>query len=234
MSTSLDHPRQGKTQLFRRNVDLTLLREIFLNPRIHTDLGYQTKGVSMSRSSEVMNDDVDGEEDAAKHQMAKLLAERKAIDEEMKEVQAILDEHERVRKEKSQREREEKERQRKAEEAVRKAAEAAQEQQRRAAEAAHKEALRTARGRNGYWRGLRESVSFKSNFRNDTTCVAIEGDRHLCLYENGDWAYSSGLISNLHKKLHTRARSHPSPEYIAMGSQKIDITFILPMGRVNG
>jgi len=41
VGTCLDHPRQGKTQLFRRNVTLTILREIFRDPRVHTDRGYQ-------------------------------------------------------------------------------------------------------------------------------------------------------------------------------------------------
>ncbi len=43
VGTCLDHPRQGKTQLFRRNVDLPTLREIFQNPRLHTGSGYHTK-----------------------------------------------------------------------------------------------------------------------------------------------------------------------------------------------
>ena len=36
----LDHPRQGKTQLFRREVDIYGAEEIFKNPRTHTDRGY--------------------------------------------------------------------------------------------------------------------------------------------------------------------------------------------------
>jgi len=36
VGTCLDHPRQGKTQLFRRNVDLSTLRLLFQNPRYHT------------------------------------------------------------------------------------------------------------------------------------------------------------------------------------------------------
>ena len=43
VSTSLDHPKQGKTQLFRRSVDKTLLTSIFKNPRVHTNRGYQKK-----------------------------------------------------------------------------------------------------------------------------------------------------------------------------------------------
>jgi hypothetical protein len=36
----LDHPYQGKTQLFRRDVDIHGAREIFNNPRVHTGSGY--------------------------------------------------------------------------------------------------------------------------------------------------------------------------------------------------
>ncbi|KAG8462501.1 hypothetical protein KFE25_010326 [Diacronema lutheri] len=39
----LDHPRQGKTQLYRRNVDMDGLAEICRNPRVHTDGGYQRR-----------------------------------------------------------------------------------------------------------------------------------------------------------------------------------------------
>jgi hypothetical protein len=41
VGTCLNHPQHGKTQLFRRNVvDLTLLSDIFENPRVHTGTGY--------------------------------------------------------------------------------------------------------------------------------------------------------------------------------------------------
>lgn len=43
VSTAINHPRKGKTQLYRKNVDRKLLTEIFKNPRIHTDRGYRTK-----------------------------------------------------------------------------------------------------------------------------------------------------------------------------------------------
>lgn len=43
VGTSLDHPKKGKTQLFRRSVDKTLLTSIFKNPRVHTNRGYQKK-----------------------------------------------------------------------------------------------------------------------------------------------------------------------------------------------
>ena len=44
VSTSLDHPTSGKTQLFRPNgPDYELLDKIFENPRVHTDKGYREK-----------------------------------------------------------------------------------------------------------------------------------------------------------------------------------------------
>lgn len=43
VGTYLKHPRQGKTQLFRRNVSYELLDKIFNNPRQHTGKGYQRK-----------------------------------------------------------------------------------------------------------------------------------------------------------------------------------------------
>ena len=36
----LDHPRQGKTQLFRRDIGMEEAEAIFQNPRIHTGRGY--------------------------------------------------------------------------------------------------------------------------------------------------------------------------------------------------
>lgn len=39
----LDHPRQGKTQLFRRQVSMSDASDIFRNPRQHTGKGYHTK-----------------------------------------------------------------------------------------------------------------------------------------------------------------------------------------------
>lgn len=43
VSTSINHPKKGKTQLFRKLVDFDELNIIFQNPRVHTDKGYYTK-----------------------------------------------------------------------------------------------------------------------------------------------------------------------------------------------
>jgi hypothetical protein len=46
VTTSLDHPKMGKGQLFRKNVSLEMLRGIFKNPRLHTGKGYYNKPVN--------------------------------------------------------------------------------------------------------------------------------------------------------------------------------------------
>lgn len=43
VGTCLEHPKKGKTQLFRKKVNLSQLAKIFENPRTHTDKGYYTK-----------------------------------------------------------------------------------------------------------------------------------------------------------------------------------------------
>jgi hypothetical protein len=43
VGTCLNHPTQGRTQLFRKNVTLEELEVIFKKPRVHTGKGYQKK-----------------------------------------------------------------------------------------------------------------------------------------------------------------------------------------------
>lgn len=52
VGTAIDHPHQGKTQLFRRDCSGSELAEIFKNPRIHTGRGYQTKRARLNPSDE--------------------------------------------------------------------------------------------------------------------------------------------------------------------------------------
>jgi len=43
VTTYLDHPKNGRGQLYRKNVNVELLTGIFENPRIHTGIGYYQK-----------------------------------------------------------------------------------------------------------------------------------------------------------------------------------------------
>jgi len=47
----LDHPRQGPTQLYRRNVSWSELRQIMNNPRVHTGTGYHERAELERRRS---------------------------------------------------------------------------------------------------------------------------------------------------------------------------------------
>mmetsp|Transcript_36901 Transcript_36901/g.89613 ORF Transcript_36901/g.89613 Transcript_36901/m.89613 type:complete len:585 (-) Transcript_36901:75-1829(-) len=48
VGTALDHPKQGKTQLFRRDCSNAELAEIMRNPRVHTNKGYNRKRPRLS------------------------------------------------------------------------------------------------------------------------------------------------------------------------------------------
>ena len=52
VGTCLEHPTQGRTQMFRRNVTLAELEGIFRYPRVHTGKGYKQR-VSMPVTSSV-------------------------------------------------------------------------------------------------------------------------------------------------------------------------------------
>lgn len=43
VATCLNHPTQGRTQLYRKNVTPQELNKIFKNPRVHTNKGYKRK-----------------------------------------------------------------------------------------------------------------------------------------------------------------------------------------------
>lgn len=46
VSTALEHPKKGKTQMYRKNVSANLLEKIFKDPRHHTGKGYFKKPVN--------------------------------------------------------------------------------------------------------------------------------------------------------------------------------------------
>lgn len=44
VATCINHPKKGRTQLFRKNVwSVSLLENLFFNPRLHTRRGYYRK-----------------------------------------------------------------------------------------------------------------------------------------------------------------------------------------------
>ena len=191
---------------------MRLLEEIFRTPRIHTDFGYhrrdqledkrkrsRTRNYGEYSNPNNRHEDADDEEMAAKKQLEKLLAEKEAIENEIKQVKGILDDFESKREE--ERRKEEERRRREEEERIRLV---------REAEENRKKELRSQRGLCGWW-VLSETDYFKTNFTKYTSCVAVGDD--------GSWGWVyRGLYMTLHKKLQSRASSHPSPDYVALGS----------------
>ena len=43
IATAMDHPKKGKTQMYRRKINNTEFIKLLKNPRHHTGRGYQTK-----------------------------------------------------------------------------------------------------------------------------------------------------------------------------------------------
>lgn len=81
VGTAIDHPFQGKTQLFRRNCSASELLEIFKNPRVHTGRGYKRRkssvdspivsttygsGILVEEEEEVRNDVLDCDQEIQK------------------------------------------------------------------------------------------------------------------------------------------------------------------------
>ena len=85
VATCVDHPRQGPTQLFRRNVSLVLLRQLMLDPRLHTGVGYHHRRDNEQRVAAVPLD----EEAAANAEMAVLGAELEELKTRMEAVMAV-------------------------------------------------------------------------------------------------------------------------------------------------
>ena len=54
VGTCIDHPQRGKTQIFRRNVDLELLRRLMRAPRLHTGRGYYVRQERTSKRPNAM------------------------------------------------------------------------------------------------------------------------------------------------------------------------------------
>ena len=107
VGTCITHPSYGKTQLFRRNVNLYLLKMIMTNPRTHTNKGYyQTNQGETNRVPNVVEDidfiagTVEGEDElsAFRRQQANLAQRLKTCNEQILRLENIkLEEEKRIR-----------------------------------------------------------------------------------------------------------------------------------------
>ena len=256
VGTCLTHPRQGKTQLFRRNVDLSTLAELFREPRLHTGTGYhrsqrirrETCSVCQDLEASVPlrcghvplcrgcadqliqrsgGDSVKcplcrvvaplSRGDGPLDEEAELCAQAARLKAEAEEVDAMIAACVARREEVARREAERRRRREEAERLERQR----QESQARARAAREAQARLLVQRRE---RGtkcdfyLSEAQFVSDNFSPEVTCIATNGDSTIMLYENGGWAFTGGIPKLLHNKLNGRARSLPSPTYVAIGS----------------
>ena len=194
VGTCIDHPFQGKTQLFRRNVTLEQLKEIALDPRIHTGQGYRqvVKHEKRTREEEAQENVTLGEEAELREELTRLLDRAEMIKEALKGIE------EKRRKEEAE-----------AEEKRRKEAVKAEEAKRTAA--------LEARG-TCYDYSLHESCrAFVDEYFNDSTkIIALGGDGILGVEDDGSTWWSC-VPKQLDNKLRGRQKSLPPPRHVAIG-----------------
>ncbi|CAD7926944.1 unnamed protein product [Amoebophrya sp. A120] len=236
VGTYIDHPRQGRTQLFRRQVTLGVLREIFRDPRVHTGLGYHFRDQIPTparndprdrsrsprrREPEPESDAAGGEtrsstevdeEEAAKAQLLRLKKEKSDLEKEIEGVQAIVDAFETRRQEEKRKQEEAEAEERKKAEEARKAAE-------REAEEDRKRATRRDRGTSFIFWGMTDANTLKKDFDKDVSCIAVQDDAWLLVHEKARSSSWCGRIpTGLDKFLRSRAKNHPQPTVVALGS----------------
>ena len=198
VATCLDHPWQGKTQLFRRDVSMSLLRQLMREPRLHTGTGYHRRNVPADEEAEALA------------QVSRLRDQARDLAEQTQQAEAVLAAFRARREERQRREAEERRRR----EEARRAEEARQ------AEEARRTALHETRRSRGNRINffLSHADDVTDMFTDTTKCVSTNGSATIFLYENGSWAWTAGLTVQLYNKLNGRSRSLPSPRYVAIGT----------------
>ena len=243
VGTALQHPRQGKTQMFRRNCGLREVEEIMANPRVHTDKGYKrcqditgVLGESdhgdkakrlksgegnalavMAASAAAAGETVpDTEEGSVRCELRELDTALAIMMEQRAGLVGHLHEVEGAARAVATTA---------MEDALKKAAALRAEAARHEAEVAKqaaetkRRALEASRG-TLYTYCIAHRDDVENMFSPRVACVAMGGAATLMLYDNGSFTYTGGLAEGIHKKLHTRAASHPKPAYVALGSQE--------------
>ena len=95
VGTCLTHPHQGKTQLFRRNVDLSMLAKLFREPRLHTGTGYHRRSNNTTQQAQPLNEEIEQSEEHPKNEdpkneEAELRVQAVRLKEEADKVDALL------------------------------------------------------------------------------------------------------------------------------------------------
>lgn len=225
VGTCVNHPSRGKTQLFRRNVTLQQLGDIFMNPRAHTGKGYYTNQGGSKRGREEEDHDVAAR--PPRDELSELRAALAVVDAEREELLAIIRAEEERIAQKKREEEAKAELERLRQDRIRKEEEEQKEGARKAAAdreaAAQAEQKRSNRGTCATWI-LTDSDHMEKCSPKDANCIALsERTRNsndscfILSYDGGRCAFSSGLPKGLHNKLNGRQRHLPGIEYVVLG-----------------
>jgi hypothetical protein len=222
--TSMFHPRQGKTQLFRRNQTFEGLRDILLNPCIYDSIGYtdhgrqrrgpngpilrkSSTGVTPEKEKEASNEVLD-EEEAIQQQIKRIDLEAELMEKERQKLLQALDS---FAKHRTAEQRRQHDRNRRLE------------QQNNAMSVAERQAARGT-----------EMVCYCANlafvrkyFEPGVHCVAFGTGCELLLHDDGAMSCSNPeclpplLLASLTArsvKNRSSASAPPPPQYVALGS----------------
>jgi hypothetical protein len=206
IATSLSHPVSGKTQLFRRDMTLRGVCEIFDNPRTHTGVGYYTRD-QLERQGGA---DLDTLTVALRQSLADIDARAERLRAERAEIAAQLANAE---DEQDHRNRAALEAQAQRKRAVEQEAER-KEAQKQAAEIGRQ---RSARGRTATV-VMSHTEEFLRSFTQTTTCLALGPGCFLGIQEEGRCYWSAGLPTGLYNQLNGRDPKLPRAHFVAMGA----------------
>ena len=237
VGTCLSHPTQGPRQLFRRGVDLGLLRTLMLYPRTHTGTGYHKRsrdesgapakkrrhGVSRGEDNpnpqKQYGPDPADEETEALAERRQLQVDAGVIAAKIAGLDAVLADYKRRREQKA----EEVRKQQAAVKQARVDAEAEKlRQQKQAQNLERQQALSRMRMDRGYYLDYcickNEDVDQMWDAERCSS-IATNGTATIALYDEGGFAWTSGLPTLLHNKLNGRSIKSPRPTLVALGSE---------------
>jgi hypothetical protein len=224
VGTCLEHPRLGKTQLFRRGCTLAVLEEIMANPRVHTQRGYHKR----RRAEEILPCGTGPGGEGALPLEATLRLELAQLDDEvahlMKKRATVLDLLRDGVEEKHREALEAAARVARAAEAQREAA--AAEQRAKAEERERQAVLREAslRGKAATW-VLQHPYhdSLDMDVVVSASCIAL--GKGYCTLRQGEGPTWHGLPTSLYNILNGRQKSLPPAEYVSISDDRYYVRF---------
>ena len=214
VGTCLEHPRLGKTQLFRRGCTMEALATIMANPRVHTGKGYYKR-----KNAETNAPQTFCENTALRRELQGLEEELESLVKKRRGLLQFLESKDASRAAQAQAAVEAQKTQDAQTAAIRKRQREAEEKDiERKNQAVQKEI--SHRGKMMTYllaEHLSSVLDEQDKSRLNSACCIALGDGYFFLWGDGDCMYRD-IPRQLHNKINGRQKSLPKPEYVAMGS----------------